>query len=176
MPWNFRQMGLKISKDLLCLQRCGIIQSGFLLSYVLVLWIFSDGHHSIWLSLTPESFILPRSRLRRRRQLHTSRAMMAAGTCKKTIFFNLFLFWERTLGFNFWRKHSILHCYFHHFYSTQKQLSIPEKSPFPGKQRMRNTIHVYNRRFLGSRFVKLHRVVSVHTINILCLITANDIS
>ena len=38
----------------------------------------------------PESFILPKSRLRRRRQLHTSREMMAAS--KKAIFFNLFLF------------------------------------------------------------------------------------
>ena len=54
----------------------------------------------------------------RRRQLHTSRAMMPAG--KKMIFFNLFLFWKRTLGLNFWRKQSILHCYFSPFISLKR--------------------------------------------------------
>ena len=41
---------------------------------------------------------------------------------------------------------------------------------------MRNTKYVYNLRFLGSCSVKSLRAVSVHTLNIPCLLTANDFS
>ena len=80
--------------------------------------------------------------------------MMAA---ERRCFSICFYFEKELLSLNFWRKQSIQHCYFHPFHSIKTYLPMPEKTHLSGKYQLRSTKHVYNRRFLGSCFVKSHR-------------------